>query len=143
MVTITTEVETTSVGNNNQSHNHNLLSHTGENYGSRYMLPHTDEQYSESYSQYTNTREPQAPVNYRPIPGHSYSIDPSKTNLFFMCLNVCGLRETLKFDYFLHHLYKYDIFHCVKPKQTAQILILLVIHLERWVLLYSYRIGKK
>ena len=65
-------------------------------------------------SQFNTTSDPPTPVNLplcntKPAPGHSYSLDPSKNNISFMCLNVCGLKNRLGQIDFKNQLSKYDV----------------------------------
>ena len=97
--------------NAESSQNHNsILSydsepfHTGERDNTMHMLPHVDEPVHVY------------PRKFKPITGHSYSLDPSKNNISFMCLNVCGVLDKIKNKDFLDYISKYEIISFCETK---------------------------
>ena len=83
--------------------------HTGENTTLRHdsLLYYTDIPYR---------NDKQNDNNPKSIPGHSYSINPRKTNIRFMSLNVCGLCNRMENPNFLDDLAKYDIISLCETK---------------------------
>ena len=82
-------------------------SHLGVNSLSMQSSPGLLYQGEESFNLATATHS--LPSAGKMMPGHSYTIDPSKNNISFMCLNVRGIRSRLDNDDFTNQLNNYDI----------------------------------